>query len=404
MYENVNHSLSLNWVFIVLTSSLIVVCFLVSMNSVKQNKYGFFINLVFIYLILLILFYTENILIFYISFEATLIPMFFLIIGWGYREEKIRAAFMFFYFTLIGGLFMLIVLMLMYSINGTFKINGLCFTENSYQAQKVWFLFMSLAFLVKIPVIPFHLWLPQAHVEAPLAGSILLAGILLKLGAYGLIKYAIPIFPQAIQIHSCWLQVIALISIVYGGLSTIRQSDMKRLIAYSSVAHMGFSVYVLFAEPNQLGVVACVIILVAHGFVSPALFIVCGIIYERYLTRIMKYYGGLINIMPILGFMCLLFTIFSIAFPGSLNFIGETLCVWVSIYKCLNHAILVSLGAIVGLAYSLYFYEQIFIARMTNFIRGKHQGIIKEELLAFSLLFIPVITLGLYISPLIKYC
>ena len=285
LYECINDNLNLSLVFICLTTFLILSCYLVSMNSVKQNKTGFYVNLFIIYLILLILFYTENILIFYISFEATLVPMFFLILGWGYRSEKVRAAFMFFYFTLIGGLFMLIVIMLIYSSTGTFKLDLICFTENTYQIQKVWFLFMSLAFLVKVPVIPFHLWLPQAHVEAPLAGSILLAGILLKLGAYGLIRYAIPMFTEAAYINSYWLQVIGLISVVYGGLSTIRQSDMKRLIAYSSVAHMGFGIYALFAGQTNLGLISCIIILVAHGFVSPALFIVCGVIYERYLIK-----------------------------------------------------------------------------------------------------------------------
>ena len=404
LYENLNNELSLNLVFITLTTFLILICYLVSMNSVRHNENGFYANLALIYVVLVVLFYTENILVFYISFEATLIPMFLLILGWGYREEKTRAAFMFFYFTLIGGLFMLIVLMLIYSASGTFNLSVLCSTEYNYQAQKVWFLFMAFAFLVKIPVVPFHLWLPQAHVEAPLAGSILLAGILLKLGAYGLIKYSIPMFPQAFFSHSHWLQIIALISVIYGGLSTIRQSDMKRLVAYSSVAHMGFGVYALFAVPAKMGVISCVVILISHGFVSPALFMVCGVLYERYLTRIMKYYGGLINIMPLLGVSCFIFIVASIAFPGSLNFIGETICVWVSIYNSINHALLISLGAIIGLAYSLYFYEQVFTCRVSNFIGVKHQTLVKEEFLVFILLFIPVIVLGLYTNPLIKYC
>ena len=183
---------------------------------------------------------------------------------------------------------------------------------------------MCLAFMVKIPMFPFHIWLPQAHVEAPLAGSVLLAGIMLKLGAYGFIKLAIPIYPYAFYYYSPFLLLLSLCSILYGGLSTLRQSDMKRLIAYSSVAHMGFATYSLFNPNNvEIGLIGCIIILIAHGFASPGLFCIVGIIYERYHTRIIKYYSGLGVIMPLLGVFAFLFTLASIAFPGSLNFVGE---------------------------------------------------------------------------------
>jgi len=160
-----------------------------------------------------------------------------------------------------------------------------------------------------------------------LAGSILLAGILLKLGGYGFIRFSVPLCPQSYHLYSVVLQCLALISIIYGGLNTIRQSDMKRLIAYSSVAHMGFATYVLFTQPIELATNICIVLLVAHGLVSPALFMICGVIYERYFTRIMKYYGGLVSLMPITATICFLFTLCSIAFPCSLNFIGEALCV-----------------------------------------------------------------------------
>ena len=298
---------------------------------------------------------------------------------------------------------MLISIIKLYLITGSMNVNYLETINIPVYYQKWGFIVMCLAFMVKIPMFPFHIWLPQAHVEAPLAGSVLLAGIMLKLGAYGFIRLAIPIYPHAFYYYSPVLLLISLCSIIYGGLSTLRQSDMKRLIAYSSVAHMGFATYALFNPNNvELGLISCIIILIAHGFTSPGLFCVVGIIYERYHTRIIRYYSGLGVIMPILGVFAFLFTLCSIAFPGSLNFIGEILIIFIACEHSILQAFLMCLGAFVGLLYSLYFYQRIFTGGLSRYL-FKGRELNKAEFITLLLLFFPLILSGIFPSILTNF-
>lgn len=255
---------------------------------------------------------------------------------------------------------MLLAIIKLYLLTGSLNVSYLKQVNLPLSTQKYCFACFSLAMAVKMPMFPFHIWLPQAHVEAPLAGSVLLAGILLKLGGYGFIYFILPLFPFGFYYFSNILQWLSILGIVYGGLTTLRQSDMKRLIAYSSVAHMGFATFALFSVESEIGIISSLLILIAHGFVSPALFIIVGLLYERFGTRVIKYYKGVGVSMPLLDSYVFLFTLSSIAFPGSLNFIGEFLVIITATQVNFIYAIIVSIGAFIGLKYAFYFYERIF--------------------------------------------
>ena len=387
------HGLGL--IFIWLTLYLNIICVLCSWKSIKFNMNLFLLLLLLMTFLLSGVFLTKNILVFYILFEATLIPIFILIIGWGSRQEKIRAGYYLFFFTLVSSLLMLLAIMKLYLLFGSLNIIYLHQLNIPLSIQKWSFVCFTFAMAVKVPMFPFHIWLPQAHVEAPLAGSILLAGILLKLGGYGIIYFVLPLFPFGFYYFGHMLQWISLLGIVYGGLTTLRQSDMKRLIAYSSVAHMGFATFALFSIESEIGIISSLLILIAHGFVSPALFLIVGILYERYGTRIIKYYKGIGTIMPLLNAYIFLFTLSAIAFPGSLNFIGEFLVIVTGVQISLLFGLLLSLGAFVGLKYSFYFYERIFTGEVSSYLKGG-RDLIKIEYICLFYLLIPVLLFGIF--------
>ena len=389
--ENVN---GLGSVFIGLTLYLNLVCILTSMRSVKPNLNLFLNLLILMSIILTGVFTTDNMLLFYILFESSLIPIFLLVVGWGSREEKVRAGYYLFFFTLISSLLMLLTIIKLYWLTGSLSLSYLKTISYPITTQKWSFICFALAMAVKMPMFPFHIWLPQAHVEAPLAGSILLAGILLKLGGYGFIYLALPLFPFGFYYFGPLLQWMSMLGIVYGGLSTLRQSDMKRLIAYSSVAHMGFATFALFSIESEVGILSAILIFIAHGFVSPALFIVVGLLYERYGTRIIRYYKGVGVIMPVMNSFAFLFTLCSIAFPGSLNFIGEFLVVVNASQTSILHVLIISLGAFIGLKYALYFYERVFTGEWSKHLMGGRE-LNKTESYSLLILFLPTIIYGI---------
>ena len=388
--NNIN---TLGMTLIILTIYLMIVCVIMSINTLKFNIKLFLIILMVLNLILISVFLVRDILSFYILFESTLIPVFIIVLLWGSRLEKLRAAYYLLFFTLSSSLLMLISIIKLYIVSGSLKIEYLSSINLPMNIQKWGFIGFAIAMGVKIPLIPFHIWLPQAHVEAPLVGSILLAGILLKLGGYGFIFFILPIFPQGFYYFSPVLQTLSLIAIVYGGLTTLRQSDMKRLIAYSSVSHMGFATYALFSEISELGVSSSFIIFIAHGLISPALFIIVSIIYDRFGSRIIKYYKGIGLIMPLLNVITFIVVLGSIAFPISLNFIGELLIIITASSISIISAIIISIGGIIGLKYSLYFYERIFLGSFSSYLKNG-RDLNKVELMSLIMLITPVIILG----------
>ena len=358
--------------FIGLSVMLIIICYLISWENVEYlNKE--FIVLIYLTLIILIgVFTTSDLLLFYILFESSLIPLFLLIGIWGSREEKVKAAFYFFFYTLIGSLLMLMSIFKLYSLVGSTNIMVLTNISLPSNYQFWFFLSFVVSFAVKIPMIPVHIWLPQAHVEAPLAGSVLLAGILLKLGGYGFVRFLNPLFPLAFQYFTPLIIILSIVAIIYGGLTTCRQNDMKRLIAYSSVAHMGFVSLAIFTGSVE-GLCASIFMMLAHGFSSSGLFMSAGVLYSRFHSRIIKYFKGLTVSMPILSSITLILILANIGFPLTFNFIAE----FFSIISAYNYSwivgVLSSLGLILATVYALYFYNRIFFGHLGNYLISPRQ-------------------------------
>nr|WJJ70266.1 NADH dehydrogenase subunit 4 [Nanomia sp.] len=353
--------------FVGLSIILTIICYLISWNNINFLNKEFIILLFISLAILLGVFCSSDLLVFYILFESSLIPLFLMIGIWGSREEKVKAAFYFFFYTLLGSLLMLLSIFKIYLLTGSTNILFLYNLELPFYYQFWFFITFSISFAVKFPMIPFHIWLPQAHVEAPLAGSVLLAGILLKLGGYGFIRFLNPLFPLAFEYFTPFIVLLSLIAIIYGGLTTCRQNDVKRLIAYSSVSHMGFVSLAIFTHSVE-GLYASILMMLAHGFSSSGLFMSAGVIYNRFHTRIIKYYKGLTTAMPILSFITLILTLANIGFPLTFNFIAE----FFTILSAYNYSWLVgvvsSLGLIISTIYALYFYNRIFFGVANNYL------------------------------------
>nr|YP_010890121.1 NADH dehydrogenase subunit 4 [Agalma clausi]WJJ70157.1 NADH dehydrogenase subunit 4 [Agalma clausi] len=358
--------------FIGLSLMLVIICYLISWENIEYlNKE--FIILIYLTLIILVgVFTTSDLLIFYILFESSLIPLFLLIGIWGSREEKVRAAFYFFFYTLIGSLLMLMSIFKLYSLLGSTNIILISNISLPSNYQFWFFIGFTISFAVKVPMVPVHIWLPQAHVEAPLAGSVLLAGILLKLGGYGFIRFLNPLFPLAFQYFTPFIVLLSIIAIIYGGLTTCRQNDMKRLIAYSSVAHMGFVSLAIFTHSFE-GLCASIFMMLAHGLSSSGLFMSAGVLYARFHSRVIKYFKGLTVSMPILSSITLILILANIGFPLTFNFIAE----FFTIISAYNYSwivgVLSSLGLILATVYALYFYNRMFFGYLGNYLISPRQ-------------------------------
>ena len=360
----------LGLVFVALTALLIPLCILGFWNSKMFSK-EFCISFLVLESLLFLAFFSVDLFFFYIFFESVLIPMFIMVSVWGSRARKIRASYMLFFFTLLGSIIMLLAMLKLYIECGTLDIRALkliVFEEN-FQCLLWWPFF--LAFSVKIPVFPFHVWLPEAHVEAPTGGSVLLAGVLLKLGVFGFLRFLIPMFPVACAYFSPVVFVLCSFGVVFGSLIAIRQSDLKRVIAYSSVAHMNLIVMGIFSLTFQ-GFQGVIIQSLAHGFVSSALFFFIGMLYERFHTRTIAHISGLTVLMPVFNMFFLMFTMSNIAVPGTSSFIGELL-ILLGIFKANMIACVIGCtGMVLGGCYSLFLYNRLAYGIPTsNLFYGK---------------------------------
>ncbi len=354
--------------FVILTALLIPICLLASWDTIKIMLREYLLCFLGLEVILFGVFTVLDLLGFYILFEAVLIPMFLVIGVWGARTEKITASYYFFFYTLVGSLLMLLSIFYIYSLTGTTDYLTLLNYSFDLEIQKVIFLCFFASLAVKIPKFPFHIWLPLAHVEAPVAGSVLLAGILIKLGAYGFIRFSLPLLPEASAYFAPLVFTMAALAIIYASLTTLRQTDLKRIIAYSSVSHMGVVMLSIFSL-TVIGIEGSIFLQLAHGVVSSALFIVVTLLYERHHTRIIKYYRGVTVTMPLYSMIFLFFTLANIAVPLSCNFVGEFLSLLATFEANPFIAIVSCSGIVLSAGYALFLYNRVCFGTLSPYIK-----------------------------------
>jgi NADH-quinone oxidoreductase subunit M len=340
-----------------LTAFLMPICILASWRSIQSRVPEYMAVFMLMETLMLGVFTAQDLFLFYVFFEGGLIPMYLIIGIWG-GVERIKASYKFFLYTFLGSVLMLIAMIYMVGTAGTTSIPALMAYDFPVEAQKwLWLAFLA-SFAVKLPMWPVHTWLPDAHVQAPTAGSVILAGVLLKLGGYGFIRFSLPMFPEASYIFIPFIFALSGIAVVYTSLVALVQRDMKKLIAYSSVAHMAFVTFGLFAM-NRQGIEGAMIVMLSHGLVSGALFLVVGVIYDRLHTREIAVYGGLSNNMPGYALLFMLFTMASVGLPGTSGFVGEFLSLLGTYGASTWAAIAGTTGIILGACYMLYLYWRI---------------------------------------------
>lgn len=380
--------------FVILTTFLIPICILVGWTTIKASIKEYCIAFLVLEALLIGAFSVLDLLLFYIFFESVLIPMFLIIGIWGSRERKIRAAYQFFLYTLVGSLLMLLAILLIYCQTGTTDLHILYATPFSETRQILLWLAFFASFAVKVPMLPVHIWLPEAHVEAPTAGSVILAGILLKLGTYGFLRFSIPLFPYASIFFTPLIETLSILAIVYSSLTTLRQVDLKKIIAYSSVAHMNFVTLGLFSL-NPHGVEGAVLLMLAHGLVSPALFLLVGFLYDRHKTRLLRYYGGCARSMPLFGAMFLFFTMANISLPGTANFVGEFLVLVGAFRSNTFVATMAASTMVLGAAYALWLCNRLLYGFPKPYYLSAFADLSRREFFILVPFLIGVLVMGL---------
>ena len=388
-------------VFIILTTFLMPFCILISWDSIKDRLQSYMIAFLVLETLIIGTFSSLDIILFYLFFESVLIPMFIIIGVWG-GQRKVYSAFKFFLYTLLGSILMLAAIIYLYINTGSTEI--LLINErlniNISTQNILWLAFFS-SFAVKLPMWPVHTWLPDAHVEAPTAGSVILAAILLKMGGYGFLRFSLPFFPDASLFFAPLVFVLSIVAIIYTSLVAFVQTDMKKLIAYSSVAHMGFVTLGIFTFNSQ-GIQGAVFQMFSHGLISAALFMCIGIVYERLHTRLISDYGGLVSNMPHFAVFFMLFTMANIALPGTSGFIGEFLTIIATFKVSMVAAALAASGVILSAVYGLFLYKNMIFGQITNeAIEILEDLNNREKLILIPLAFL-IIFFGLYPSPIIN--
>ena len=386
--------------FILLTTFITPICVITVNATIKNRLKDFLIAILILETFMIGVFCSLDLVVFYLFFEAGLIPMFLIIGIWG-GERRVYSAFKFFLYTLLGSVLMLVAIISIYWIAGTTDVIKLyeLGIDAKYQ-NLLWLAFFS-SFAVKTPMWPVHTWLPDAHVEAPTAGSVLLAAILLKMAGYGFIRFSLGLFPDASLYFVPLVYTLSLIAIIYTSLVALMQEDMKKLIAYSSVAHMGFVTLGIFTMTQQ-GIEGSIFQMISHGLVSAALFLCVGVVYDRLHTRLINRYGGLVSIMPKYAIVFMVFTLGALGLPGTSGFIGEFLVLMGAFKKNILVATIASLGVILGAAYMLWLYKRIIFGKLINEDVKKMVDLKRFEIVTLWLLVLPIIFFGFYPEPLIN--
>ncbi|GAA0754234.1 NADH-quinone oxidoreductase subunit M [Ideonella azotifigens] len=384
--------------FVLLTAFITIIVVIAAWEVITERAHQYLGAFLILSGLMVGVFSAMDGLLFYVFFEATLIPMYIIIGIWG-GPRRVYAAFKFFLYTLLGSLLMLIALTYLYfQSGGSFEIQQWHKLPLPMDAQTLLFFAFFAAFSVKVPMWPVHTWLPDAHVEAPTGGSVVLAAIMLKLGAYGFLRFSLPIAPDAAH-HYAWLMIaLSLIAVIYIGLVAMVQQDMKKLVAYSSIAHMGFVTLGFFIF-NELGVSGAIVQMISHGFVSGAMFLCIGVLYDRVHSREIAAYGGVVNTMPKFAAFALLFAMANCGLPGTAGFIGEWMVILGAVGFNFWIGALSATALIFGAAYTLWMYKRVYFGEVANDHVRELTDINAREFLMLALLAVAVLAMGLYPKP-----
>ena len=387
----------ISMLFVLLTTLLTPICVLASWESIQDRVKEYMISFLVLETFMVGMFCALDMVVFYIFYEAVLIPMFVIIGVWG-GPRRVYASFKFFLYTLAGSVLMLLALLAMYFDSGSTDIPTLMAHQFPAGMQTWLWLAFFASFAVKIPMWPVHTWLPDAHVEAPTAGSVVLAAVLLKFGGYGFLRFSLPMFPEASVLFTPLIYTLSIVAVIYTSLVALAQEDMKKLIAYSSVAHMGFVTIGIFTLTVQ-GIEGAIYQMLSHGVVSAALFLIVGVVYDRCHSRDIEAYGGLVHRMPAYAFIFMLFMLASVGLPGTGGFIGEFL-VLVGAFRVNPWvAALAATGMILGVAYMLYLYRRVIFGSLTKENLAAIADMSGREIAVFAPLVILVIWMGIYPAP-----
>ena len=386
--------------FIVLTAFITPICIISCINSVKDRVKEFLIAILVLETFMIGVFCSLDLVIFYLFFEGGLIPMFLIIGVWG-GSRRVYSAFKFFLFTLLGSVLMLVAIIVIYWLTGTTDITEIYEIKIPKEHQNLlWLAFLS-SFAVKMPMWPVHTWLPDAHVEAPTAGSVILAAILLKMAGYGFLRFSIPMFPYASEFFTPLIFSLSIIAIIYTSLVALMQEDMKKLIAYSSVAHMGYVTLGIFTFTKQ-GIEGSIYQMISHGLISAALFLCVGVVYDRLHSRLISTYGGLVNYLPKYSLLFLIFALAALGLPGTTGFLGEFLILTGTFQKSYLVAILATLGVVLGAAYMLWLTKRVIFGVTQNPKIQTLSDVNKTEIIMLVTLAFFVIFFGFYPMPLME--
>ena len=386
--------------FIVLTTFITPICIISCINSVKVRVKEFLIAILILETFMIGVFCSLDLVIFYLFFEAGLIPMFLIIGVWG-GPRRVYSAFKFFLFTLLGSVLMLIAIIVIYWLTGTTDITQIYEIKIPKEYQNILWLAFFSSFAVKMPMWPVHTWLPDAHVEAPTAGSVILAAILLKMAGYGFLRFSIPMFPIASEYFTPLIYTLSIIAIIYTSLVALMQDDMKKLIAYSSVAHMGYVTLGIFTLTKQ-GIEGSIYQMISHGLISAALFLCVGVVYDRLHSRMISTYGGLVNYIPKYSFLFLIFALAALGLPGTSGFLGEFLVLIGTFKKSYLAAILATFGVVLGAAYMLWLTKRVIFGVTNNSEIKNLNDVNKSEIVMLVTLAFLIVFFGFYPLPLME--
>ena len=388
---------------VLLTTFLIPICILLSWTlKVKSQTRDYIATFLMLESILIGVFCSLDLLVFYLLFEAVLIPMYLIVGIFGSRERKVRASYLLFLYTLVSSILMFVAILFLYYKAGTTCFLTLKTIQLDPFAEKLCWLAFFASFAVKMPLLPFHIWLPEAHCEAPTAGSVILAGILLKLGGFGFLRYSLGLFPEASSFFTPLVYTLSSLGVVYASLTTLQQVDLKKIIAYSSVGHMGLVTIGIFSMTSQ-GILGSILLMIGHGITSSALFLAIGFLYERHGTRVVRYYSGLIHTMPLFSVCFIIFTLANLGLPATSNFIGEFF-VLVGCFKTNSwSALLAGSGMVLGAGYSLWLCNRIIFGNIKEYSIITFRDLNRREFFIFLPFIFLTFLVGLYPDIIVNY-